>query len=630
MVPVRSLKRKLDNVSLAAVANEGRWDDVLAMVESASLAIDAVSELGRTALWLAAKEYRADVVEVLLQAGADVNKADDDGSAPLSAATSAPIATMLIERGASVNATNTLGQTALLCAAQEDRADVVGALLQAGADVNKADEDGFAPLSAAASASIATMLIERGADVNAANRFGSTALLLAADAGRVGVVEALLQADADVNKADDDGDAPLTVAASASIATMLIERGADLNAANRFGATALLRAAQNGCADVVEALLQAGADVNKADDDGFAPLSAAASARIATMLIERGADVNAANRFGGTALLLAAQEDRADVVETLLLAGADANKADEKRLAPLSVAASAAIATMLIEHGAHVNAANRSCETALQIAAVEGRADVVEALVQAGADVMADVSGRLPLTVAADRGQWSLVTLLTRLSRHANVDALSSRGKTALWLALEHDEPEAREAATDLIRAGADVDFQWRWSGTSLLRSVAWRSADNVLLLLAAGAATADVSAFDCCNRDVMVLMMAGGVVWTELEIEQAIRRFGYGNIIVDDDDNNIDDDIDEWCMETLAQILSQVPAAKKRIEQAGFAAIRARVLEICIALQSLEIPAPQLIEIVTQACAPFAAQLPYHYLWDAVVLVKHYHRRAK
>jgi hypothetical protein len=82
--------------------------------------------------------------------------------------------------------------------------------------------------------------------------------------------------------------------------------------------------------------------------------------------------------------------------------------------------------------------------------------------------------------------------------------------------------------------------------------------------------------------------------------------------------------------METLAEILSQVPVAKKRIELAGFAAIRARVLEISNAMQQLEIPAPQLIEIVTAACAPFAAQLPYHYLWDAVVLVKHYHSRAK
>jgi ankyrin repeat protein len=273
-----------------------------------------------------------------------------------------------------------------------------------------------------------------------------------------------------------------------------------------------------------------------------------------------------------------------------------------------------------------VNAANKLGHTALLIAGREGRADVVVALLQAGADVnKADMSGRLPLTVAADRDRWSIVTLLARLSRPANVDALGSSGKTALWMALDCDVPEAREreAATALICAGADVDFQW--NGESLLRSAAQRSAENVLLLLAAGAATVGVSAVDCCNRDVMALMMAGGVVWTELEIEQAIRHFDEDS----DDDNDSDDsddNRDERFMETLAEILSQVPAAKKRIERARFAAIRARVLEISNAMQQLEIPAPQLIEIVTQACAPFAAQLPYHYLWDAVVLVKHFH----
>jgi ankyrin repeat protein len=253
---------------------------------------------------------------------------------------------------------------------------------------------------------------------------------------------------------------------------------------------------------------------------------------------------------------------------------------------------------------------------ALLIAGVLGRADVVEALVQAGADVIVDRSGRLPLIVAADEACWSLVTLLARLGRRANVDALNSDGKTALWMAVEDDEPKAREAATALICAGADVDFQW--NGVSLLRSVAESSADNVLLLLAAGAAPAGVSAADCCDRDVMALMMAGGVVWTELEIEQAIRRFGEDSDDGNDSDDS-DDNRDERFMETLAEILSQVPAGKKRIEQAGFAAIRARVLEISNAMQQLEIPAPQLIEIVTEACLPFA-----------VVLVKHYHSRAK
>jgi ankyrin repeat protein len=404
---------------------------------------------------------------------------------------------------------------------------------------------------------------------------------------------------------------------SASLATI------DLNAVSELGRTALWLAAKEDRADVIEALLKAGADANIGDKEGNAPLSVAASAPIAAMLIERGANVNAANTLGQTALWRATDKGRADVVKALLQAGADVNKADTYGYAPLSVTPSATIAKMLIEHGADLNTENRDGVSALLNAEIEGRTDVVEALVQAGADMMADKSGELPLTVAAKEGFWSLVTRLARSNRHANVDALNG-GKTALRRALVREGPEAREAATALICAGADVDFHCY--GESLLRSVAyrWWCADNVLLLLAAGAATATagVFAFDCCNRDVMVLMMAGGVVWTKLEIEQVICRFNE-----DGEDGN---DSDQRGMVTLAGVLSQVPAAKKRIEKFGFAVIRSRVLEICIALQQLALPAPQLIEIVTQACAPFAAQLPYHYLWDAVVLVKHFHRRAK
>jgi ankyrin repeat protein len=365
------------------------------------------------------------------------------------------------------------------------------------------------------------------------SELGRTALWLAAKERHAHVVRALLKAGADVNKADKDGYAPLSMAEIAPIATMLIKHGADVNAANKRGETALWLAAWFNRAGVVEVLLQAGADVNKADEQGNTPLSTAEIAPIATMLIKHGADVNVANKRGETALWRAAWYNRAGVVEVLLKAGADVNKADKDGFAPLSMAKNAPIATMLIKHGADVNVANKCGLTALWVAAISNHAGVVEVLLQAGADV--NVASRL--------------------------------GRTALMMAAQS-------------------------------------SADNVLLLLAAGAATVGVTTVDCCNRDVVALMMAGGVVWTELETEQVIRCCGVTR--------------------------SEVSAAKKRIERAGFAAIRARLLEICIALQSLALPAPQLIEIVTAACAPFAAQLPYHYLWDAVVLVKHFDSRGR
>jgi ankyrin repeat protein len=382
------------------------------------------------------------------------------------------------------------------------------------------------------------------------------------------------------------------------------------------GRTVLWLAAEHGRADVVEALLQEGAAFS-ADKYGIEPLSVAANATIAKMLIEEGADVNAVNKRGESALLLAARNGRDDVFEVLLQAGADVNKADNYGDAPLSVATRGTIATMLIERGANLNAANRLGVSALLHGVVCDFRDVVEALVQAGADVnTAEESGMVPLVHAAGSHRWSILMTLARSNRLANIDAVNRDGRAALWLALRHDDwlaAEAREAATALICAGADVDC--RWNHKLLLQAVANSgNTDNLSLLLAAGAATAGVSAVDCRSYNVILMMLAGGVMWTDHEIEQALSQCGFTG---DDSDR------------ALAEIWRQLPAAKKEIERTGFAAIRARVLEICIALQDMEMPAPQLIEIVTHTCAPFAAQLPYHYLWDAVVLVKHF-RKAK
>jgi ankyrin repeat protein len=636
--------------------------------------VNAANNRGQSAVWRAAHS-REDVVEVLLQAGADVNTADANGNAPLSVTPSARIATMLIERGANVNVVNNRGQSALWQAVSRRDEAVVEVLLRAGADVNEADNNGDAPLVPAARAgfwSIVMMLVRsnRLANIDALIDDGKTALWLAVKSGGDEVVEALVKAGANVNIADRFGDAPLSTAPNKAIAKMLIERGADANAVNERGESALWWAALNGRADVVEVLLQAGADVNKADSGGYSPLSVAANATIATMIIERGVDVNAVNQSGQSALLLATMFNRVGVVEALVRAGADVSKADNCGNAPLSVAANATIATMMIERGADVNAVNKRGESVLWRTALNGCDDVVEALVQAGADVnKADQSGGAPLRVAANatiaktlieqgaeveavnnRGEtalwwaihcqhldvvealvqagadvntadengdtplayalcncawfgWLVVAILARSNRLANVDAEIWDGKTALWLALTetHSLEFAHEAAIALICAGADVDFLH--DGMTLLQVFAttdelqaFDNTANVRLLLAAGADTAGISAVDC--KHYVSEMLAGGVVWTDDE---------------------------------LTQIWRKVPAAEKEIELAGFAAIRARVLEICVALQDMEMPAPQLIEIVTHACAPFAAQLPYHYLWDAVVLVKHFRsRKAK
>lgn len=114
-------------------------------------------------------------------------------------------------------------------------------------------------------------------------------------------------------------------------ARRLLAAGADCNARNADGATALMLAAHAGRLDLVNALLAAGADVNATDGRGWGALMKAAHnaeldrgfADVAQALIDAGANVEAPIGFGIRPLMLAAGYGETAVVETLLRAGAD-------------------------------------------------------------------------------------------------------------------------------------------------------------------------------------------------------------------------------------------------------------------------------------------------------------------
>ncbi|MDE3155903.1 MAG: ankyrin repeat domain-containing protein [Acidobacteriota bacterium] len=153
----------------------------------------------------------------------------------------------------------------------------------------------------------------------------------AAMRGDVAAVRTLLQQGADVNAAQGDGMTALHWAAvegNLPLAQMLIYAGADTHATTRIGGyTALDIAAKDGHADVVQALLKGGADPKTVNAYGTTPLmlaAAAGSVPAVTALIEAGADVNARERVHGeTALMLAAAYDRTGAMQALLAHGAD-------------------------------------------------------------------------------------------------------------------------------------------------------------------------------------------------------------------------------------------------------------------------------------------------------------------
>ena len=216
---------------------------------------------------------------------------------------------------------------------------------------------------------------------------------------------------------------------------LLLDAGADPNAANDFAATPLMWCA--GDAAKVQLLLSKGAKVDARSKLGRTPLLIAAAydgaTEAARLLIEKGADVNARDEGGMSVLEQAASSNHIELVRLLLAKGADVNTTDEGGFTALMSAAgngdrNAAMVKLLLEHGAAVNV--KSGDTAeivkngpialghltpLQLAASQANYEAVEALVKAGADVNAkDVRNATPLVfaVATDHANPNIVKLL--------------------------------------------------------------------------------------------------------------------------------------------------------------------------------------------------------------------------
>ena len=146
-------------------------------------------------------------------------------------------------------------------------------------------------------------------------------------AGDLEAVDRLASADT-VNAADAAGITPLMLAAvrgQRDIAARLIDKGADVNAADERGFTALFHACYNpdddrGHPEVVELLLAAGADKEAKIGFGVRPLMYAAGngeAGVVTALLRDGADPLARNEVGRTALMMVKDRDYVDVINIL-------------------------------------------------------------------------------------------------------------------------------------------------------------------------------------------------------------------------------------------------------------------------------------------------------------------------
>ena len=229
---------------------------------------------------LGARSGHAEVVELLLKAGADVNARNTRGDTPLCGAAGlrAKTVAILLKAGAEVNP-NGAPSSPLHLAALRGNAEVVALLLTAGAEVKAKTSDGFTPLHAAlrgGNAEVVAMLLNAGAEVDARDAFGETLLLEGVKTCSVEVVTVLVKARAAVNATSTWGETPLHRAAvrgSTDLVTLLLKAGAEVDAkSDPLGSTPLHEAAQRGHADVVTLLAKFGAEVDAKDRSGSTPL----------------------------------------------------------------------------------------------------------------------------------------------------------------------------------------------------------------------------------------------------------------------------------------------------------------------------------------------------------------------
>ncbi len=183
--------------------------------------------------------------------------------------------------------------------------------------------------------------------------------------------------------------------------------------------TRLADAAQAGDLAAVEALLQAGTDIDLPDRYGTTALHWATyrdDAEMATRLIAAGADVDVTNRYGATPLSLACVNGNPGIVEDLLELGAlpNARAAGEPPLLTCARSGRLEAVELLLAHGANPNVTDDwKGQTALMWAVAEDHVAVVETLVAHGADVNVTATGLTPLLLAVQLGkEASMRTLL--------------------------------------------------------------------------------------------------------------------------------------------------------------------------------------------------------------------------
>lgn len=293
-------------------------------------------------------EERVEMVQVLLDAGADPNLKNDEGLTPLGMAMrlrmdkivsilknhggTMPNNERLLLAALQIMDTNmveqileqsldmaTLAKTELgvqifIAAADTGFEHLVTTLYECGVPIDCEDQNGYTALMRAAAGyhDIVRLLLDKGADVNRSNKSGGTALLRAVQFGHEDIVKMLLDSKADVHAMNSWGHTAIHKAATygkVAILRQLLDLGVNIEATDKMGRTPLFSTLYFGANyATVQTLLDAHAKIDAVDDDHCTTLHIAiihGQEKIVRLLLERDARIDMPDKDGNNALDLA-------------------------------------------------------------------------------------------------------------------------------------------------------------------------------------------------------------------------------------------------------------------------------------------------------------------------------------
>jgi ankyrin repeat protein len=479
---------------------------------------------GQTPLHLASIQEQTGIIRYLLERGASVSAQDSSGSTPLHEAVRygrAEIVSLLLEKGANPNALDSLGKTPLLLIIPRGiQEEIYSMLLEKGANPAAKDTYGDTSLHIAIMNNVDVSIFSRLAgariDINERNKQGVTPLALAVEHGKPNIVNYLVGQGADIHAKDVGGSTPLiraftsapdmlsllvtskTVAVRDSagntplhigilnanpidpVANLeepkkednsvtqiryVLDLGADINARNNAGDTALSIAIQNNQRVLGELLLSRNAAVFPGNANNLSPLGLAMSFaggsrdwiltpevlkstdgsgntplhyvaewkndRAVSLIVELGGNANAKNANGETALFNAVKVNSPTTIQLLVKNGTAKDGWDSFGNTPLHTSVywdASEAATCLIRLGVDINAKNSAGRTALGEAARNSKTRMTNLLLSSGADInAADATGKTVLIDAIQSGNTEIVKMLLNYGASPQIQEMHGR-----------------------------------------------------------------------------------------------------------------------------------------------------------------------------------------------------------